>query len=481
VYAQTPPEVPPTGEGATSATAAGPQGEPAHAPTAPTDEGGSPDSPNASPPPAATSPEPDAERLATLERRLAELEREASQRRASPSQEPKTDAAPAKQTWTFGGYGELLASTRFFNPDPKKTSGSYRQSELDLARISFFVDDALSDWLSFSAELEFEHGGTGTAREVEWDEFGEYETEIEKGGEVNLEQAYLEARLPAGFRLRAGHLLLPVGLTTNYHLPTLFAATRRPESESHLIPMVWHESGAELSYRARDLALRVQAVTGLDSTGFSSDHWIAGGTQRAFETPLINDVGLAFAADYTGLPGTLLGVAGYTSNTTRNRPKRELDDVNARVFLGDVHYRGQYGPLRTRALAMGGALTHAAELTAANASLSSALGAPQTPVGSAAYALFVEASLDVLGLARPSAATQRLDLFVRAEAYDTMWKAPKDLDNPLMERRVVTTGVAYFPHPRVVLKAEYLSRWINEARQWRLRQDEVNAALGFVL
>ena len=33
-----------------------------------------------------------------------------------------------------------------------------------------------------SSEIEFEYGGTGAAREVEWyEENGEYETEIEKG------------------------------------------------------------------------------------------------------------------------------------------------------------------------------------------------------------------------------------------------------------------------------------------------------------
>jgi hypothetical protein len=62
-----------------------------------------------------------------------------------------------------------------------------------------------------------------------------------------------------------------------------------------------------------------------------------------------------------------------------------------------------------------------------------------------------------------------------------MWKAPKDLDNPLMQRRLITAGVNYFPHPRVVLKAEYVSRWINQDHAWHIHQNEANAALGFVL
>ena len=44
-----------------------------------------------------------------------------------------------------------------------------------------------SKWI-LGAEIEFESGGTGTAFELENTENGEYETEVEKGGEVAIEQ-----------------------------------------------------------------------------------------------------------------------------------------------------------------------------------------------------------------------------------------------------------------------------------------------------
>ena len=381
--------------------------------------------------------------------------------------------------WSIGAYGEVLASTRFFHPDPKKTS-SYRQTDIDLARLSFFVDASIADWISFSSEIEIEHGGTGATKEIEWEEFGEYETEVEKGGEVQIEQAYLEARLSRNVALRAGHLIVPVGMTSVYHLPDMFSSTRRPEAEAHLIPLVWHETGAEVAVRGGSFGLRLQVMTGLDSSGFSSQEWIAGGTQQVFEKALLNDVGVALSVEYTGIPGTLIGAAGYTSNTTHNRPKRELDDLDARIFLGDVILRGQYGPLRVRGLAMLGTLGNADEITTANARLSNNLGVPRTPVGRAAYAFFAEAAFDVLSPLGVST-RQRLDVFVRYDAYDSMWKPPAELDNPLLQRRVLTAGFNYFPHPRVVLKAEYLSRWINQNSSWDLRQDEVNAAMGFLL
>ncbi len=382
--------------------------------------------------------------------------------------------------WSIGGYGELILSSRQFHPDPKKRV-DYRQTELDLARVSFFVDRSITRWLTFSSELELEHGGTGIAREIEWEEFGEYEVEVEKGGEVVLEQAFLEAQLGAGFSARLGHLLLPVGLTTTYHLPTLFSATHRPESESRLIPLVWHENGAEVAYRSRALAVRLLAVSGLDSTGFSSAGWLSGGSQRGFEAPLFNDVALALGVDYLGLPGTLVGLSGYTSGTTGNRPKRDLESLSGRVWLGDLHLRGQYGPWRLSALAMAGRLAHSRELTLANANLSNLLGAPRTPIASSAYALMAEGSIDLLELFELSS-LMRLDLFARGETYDSMWRVAKgNIDDPMMHRQVLTLGVGYFPHPRVVLKGEWLTRRIDEAKSWGLTQHELNASVGFVL
>jgi hypothetical protein len=382
--------------------------------------------------------------------------------------------------WHFGGYGELLLTTAFYHPDLKLNDTSYRDSHLDLARFSLFVGNDISERISFMSEIEFEHGGTGAAREVEWEEFGEYETEVEKGGEIVLEQAYLEGRPTDWLTLRGGHLLVPVGMTTQYHLPTLFSSARRPESEAQLIPSIWHENGVEVMVRLGGFTARAQALAGLDSTGFSSNRWIAGGTQRAFERPLINDIATVLAVDYLGIRGTVIGASVYTSGTNRNRPKRDLYEVDGRVTLGDVHVRFQQGPLKLRGLLLLGHLQNAAAITRANASLSRNLGASRTEVASATYAAWFEAAYDLLSLFVPRS-RQRLDVFARYDAYDSMWRAGADFDNPLYQRRAVTTGLNYFPHPRVVIKSEFVARWLNENQNWDRRQTEINAALGFVL
>jgi hypothetical protein len=389
-------------------------------------------------------------------------------------------ASVIPSSWHFGGYGELLLTTSFYHPDLKTNDTRYRDTQLDLARFSLFVGNDITKRISFSSEIEFEHGGTGVAREIEWEEFGEYETEVEKGGEIVLEQAFLEGRPTDWLALRAGHLLVPVGMTTQYHMPTLFSSARRPESEAQILPNIWHENGVEAQVRAYDFTLRAQVLTGLDSTGFSSNRWIAGGTQHAFERPLINDFATVLAVDYLGIQNTVIGASVYSSGSNRNRPKRDLYETGGRVTLGDLHVRFQQGPLKLRGLVLLGHLQNASAITRANASLSSDLGASRTAVASAAYAAWLEAAYDVLSVF-VSNTRQRLDTFARFDAYDSMWHAGADFDNPLLQRRAVTTGLNYFPHPRVVVKAEYVSRWLNENRHWDRHQSELNAGLGFVL
>ena len=79
--------------------------------------------------------------------------------------------------------------------------------------IFLFPDYKFSPKWVLSSEIEFEYGGTGAAREVEWyEENGEYETEIEKGGEVALEQFHISYLMNKHLNFRFGHMIVPVRL-----------------------------------------------------------------------------------------------------------------------------------------------------------------------------------------------------------------------------------------------------------------------------
>ena len=100
---------------------------------------------------------------------------------------------------------------------------------------------------TLGSEIEFEHGGAGTAVEIEAEESGEYEAETEKGGEVNIEQVWINKSFASGrFNICAGEIIVPVGYTNAYHEPMNFFTCYRPEGENTILPCTWHQVGVSL-------------------------------------------------------------------------------------------------------------------------------------------------------------------------------------------------------------------------------------------
>ncbi len=79
-------------------------------------------------------------------------------------------------------------------------------------------------------EIEFEHGGVGMAYEKEDEEGGEWEQEVEKGGEVELEQLRIQKSFGRWANIKAGHIVVPVGLNNAYHEPLNFFTVYRPKA-----------------------------------------------------------------------------------------------------------------------------------------------------------------------------------------------------------------------------------------------------------
>ena len=120
-----------------------------------------------------------------------------------------------------------------------------------------------------SSEIEFEYGGTGAAREVEWyEENGEYETEIEKGGEVALEQFHISYLMNKHLNFRFGHMIVPVGLTNAHHEPLNFFGVYRPEGETTILPSTWHETGVALFGDLGNFDYELQVVSRSGPTRF---------------------------------------------------------------------------------------------------------------------------------------------------------------------------------------------------------------------
>jgi len=122
----------------------------------------------------------------------------------------------SKNPLSIGGYGEMYYA--------KPENGD---DYADVYRFITYFGYKFSDNVILNAEIEFEHGANA-----------------EDGGEVVLEFMYLDFLMKEEINLRAGHVLVPMGLVNLRHEPTLFNAVQRPEVEQKLLPSTWHENGA---------------------------------------------------------------------------------------------------------------------------------------------------------------------------------------------------------------------------------------------
>ncbi len=232
----------------------------------------------------------------------------------------------------FGGYGEILANfmdygiNRFRGTD--NGSKKDHRNSISIPRFVLAFDYKFNSQWVLGAEIEFEAGGTGSAYEIENTENGEYEMEVEKGGEVALEQFHITRLIHPAFNVRAGHLIVPVGLTNEHHEPINFFGTSRPEGETTILPSTWHENGIEVfgTFGRGYTRFNYQAlvVAGLNANGFDRNTWVAGGKQGLFETDNFTSPGYVARLNYLGVPGLKIGGSFYyCHNTGANSDKPE--------------------------------------------------------------------------------------------------------------------------------------------------------------
>lgn len=375
-----------------------------------------------------------------------------------PVDTTKQQVSLSLSNFTLKGYG--VVNYYNYNWDTDTT----KRNAFDAERLNLYLGYNFTDKISFKSEIEFEHGGTGVTKEFDrFEEFGEFETEVEAGGEILLEQAHIFFEIYPWLNVRAGRLKVYMGLASDMDEPIEYATTYRQEMENALLPLGWYENGIELSgdiTKNRQWRYKLYAVSGLDATGFSSANWIQRGHQKRFEMVFADALAFAGRLDYhfgTDLDN-YIGVASYIGNSSPNRPKKDLK-ADANVSITDVHFSYHEKNLKLRGMAMYGHLQNSDLVSEANRNLSNNLNVKRTPVGSAALGYYVEAAYDVLPLLTKQKSDKVLDVFLRYDYYDSMYKVAGDIfDNPRWERKVISGGLNYFPHENIVIKAMYAHR-----------------------
>jgi hypothetical protein len=366
----------------------------------------------------------------------------------------------------LGAYGEAVAQRMFYSDNVARYGYPQRYANDSHGRVDlphvvlYFAYDLGRGW-KVSSEFEYEHGGNGGAYEIEYTEAGEYETELEKGGEVAIEQFWVEKSWTPAANLRLGHIVVPVGMTNQYHFPTEFFSVLRPEEEATILPCTWHETGISFWGRTKQWRYEIQGLAGLDAERFNDANWIHGGSTSPYEFKIANRYAGAFRADNYSVRGLCVGVSGYFGFSAKNTLKPErYRDINGSVTVGalDAIYDDRH--ILARANLIYGHLGDSYTISRTNRNMPSASPSPRTDVASDVLSWYVEAGYDLLHLFPQRAYRgNKLYLYGHYGFYDSMYRTVKNIQpKEWCEKRILSAGLNYFPVSGLVIKAEYRLR-----------------------
>ena len=236
--------------------------------------------------------------------------------------EHKTDALSRLY---IGGYGEAVMTRNFYSQSfnrykkPENYKDDKSHGRFDLPHVCLNIGYDFGKGWTLGTEIEFEHGGNGTAVEIEAEEAGEYEAEVEKGGEVNIEQFWINKEFLGGkLNVKAGEIIVPVGYSNAYHEPNQFFTVYRPEGEATIIPNTWHQVGLSLWGRLKDWRYEAQLLSGLNSESFTAENFVHYGATSPYEFKVANNYAGALRIDNYSVKGLRLGLSGYYGYTFRN-------------------------------------------------------------------------------------------------------------------------------------------------------------------
>lgn len=323
--------------------------------------------------------------LSVITIQAAEPEDIQASEETEPEKAEKKTSSNDFEKWRIGSYGEILAAfkdyglNRFYGNSAGNTKKNH--NEISIPRFILQGEYKITPKWILSAEIEFEAGGTGSATEIEaqsGSENGEYETEMEKGGEVALEQFHITRLIIPEFNVRVGHLILPIGLTNSHHEPLNFFTAARPEGATTILASTWHETGLEFfgtfGKGAATFDYQALITTGLNPNGFDCYNWIKKSKQGFLEVDNFSAPAYTVRLDWRGVPGLRIGASMlFNPNAGKNADKLitydDLGKINVFVYSFDAQYINKY--VTARANYLSGNITETVGITAANRRYSS--------------------------------------------------------------------------------------------------------------
>jgi Mn-dependent DtxR family transcriptional regulator len=305
----------------------------------------------------------------------------------------------------------------------------FEDGRLDFHRFVLLFTHTFTDRIRFVSELELEHAVVeGLAEE----------------GEIELEQAYVDFLLSRGFNVRAGMMLMPIGIINERHEPPVYHGVERPFADTVIIPTTWFEVGAGVHGEVgRGWRYRAFVVAPLNAAEFSAEDGVREGRQKGAEAN-IGRPAVTGRVEYVGLRGLVLGASGWSGRSGFEfRPRFDvpvsLAEADARYARGPLELRGQWSQIWIRNAAL---LNEALALR----------GGVNPNIARALRGLYAEGSYRVYS----NASAGEVAAFLRYENFDTQFRMPAGY-LPLREfdRDAWVVGATYWPDPDIAVKVDY--------------------------
>ena len=373
---------------------------------------------------------------------------------------------------SVGGYGEVAMSRNFYSDhvsryslaDEHKNDPSHGRFDIPHAVIYLGYDFG-KGW-TMGTEIEFEHGGVGMAYEKEDEEGGEWEQEVEKGGEVELEQFWIQKSFGRWANIKAGHIVVPVGLNNAYHEPLDFFTVYRPEGENTVLPSTWHQTGVSFWGRTKGWRYELQFLAGLNSDNFTNTGWINKGPGTPTEGEIATKYGTALRIDNYCIKGLRIGLSGYYGHAIGNSYPNNKDGAESKykgvVAIGAIDFTYNNYNWIVRGQADYGYLSDAKQLKYFTNRLNGLSPFHHSAfVSKNAFAYGIEAGYNIFSqIEKLRQDNQKLYLFGRYEHYNPYASKTKNTSYDYTNVQRMAVGINYYPVKQIVVKAEYSHRFL---------------------
>lgn len=352
---------------------------------------------------------------------------------------------------SIAGYGELTYENFSSKRDDKSKSPS--QDQFDYLRNVVYFGYRFSDRILFNSEIEFEHGYTGKQRGGK------------PIGEVGMEFGYIELMFNKHANLRAGMVLIPVGIVNEKHEPSTFFGTLRPQVEQRIIPSTWRGNGIGLYGEITSgFQYRAYLVEGLDATNFTAKDGIRDGRQLGSKA-FAENFALTGKLEYTGFSGLVAGASFFTGNSNQTIAD-SLKNWKPTTTVLSLHAEYSWKSFEARILFVQNSISDTRELQQEFGKT----------IGSKMTGWYAVAGYDMMPLLSPGS-DHYLAPFVQYEQFDTHEKVASGLTkDPEAGRTIKTVGLSYKPHPNIAFKWDYRFN----ANKKKTGNDQWNLAVNYL-